>query len=764
MERIGVFLLPVRRRLLVVIVGWLCGIYAAQLAALPMGVAVMVCALLGAAAVISCLQHRSALLYCVLLSVLAGNAYAGMQLGQKDFPTAYGVHIEGSVCAIESGYRVMLRDVTADGVKLTRRAVVTLMTGEEETRTEAMVGQRIIGTGRLFAQEEARNPGASNARIRALSEGYELSGYILPGWTAEGKRMFSLREWIRGLRTSLLEAMERVFGEHAPFFQAVMLGERDELDADLVEAMQLTGTVHILTVSGLHMTIIAGAASWLLRHTGLSRWACLAAEALLLSFFTALTGGAAGTLRAMCMALMRTLARCCGRSYDSLTALAVSAAVITLANPVQALTVSFQMSYFIVLGIVLLSRNADRLMRGVPDAPLLREAASGIWIGFTAQLAAVPINLVYYGFLPVLGLPMNLLTSACVPVMMLAGWILLPIGVLVPELCVIPAQCIGQAAALFERLCLSVGALRYAILRLPAPHALTLVLLIASAALISRRIRFGRGNAVCAAAVVGLFAALYMPRFDPAPRYVQLDVGQGDCAVLRSGRHAVLMDVGPAYCYDALRYLRHEGLFVDAVILSHLDEDHAGALSTLIRSEISVPSVVIAEGALRDADSAVVTDALALAESKGISLRAVDAGDRLSLSWLQAEVLSPPPGIEGSNERSLLLHAQIAGKHILMTGDLPAECEPEVLPDCDILKVAHHGSKNATSAALLAMTSPECAVISVGAGNAYGHPSPRVLDDLAAVDAHVYRTDQSGCITLWLDEDIRAQTYIHAVE
>ncbi|MFR5787042.1 MAG: MBL fold metallo-hydrolase [Christensenellales bacterium] len=68
----------------------------------------------------------------------------------------------------------------------------------------------------------------------------------------------------------------------------------------------------------------------------------------------------------------------------------------------------------------------------------------------------------------------------------------------------------------------------------------------------------------------------YLPRFAPDARYVQLDVGQGDAAVLRHGRQATLVDVGPAGCYDVLRYLRHEGLYVDALILSHLDEDHAG--------------------------------------------------------------------------------------------------------------------------------------------------------------------------------------------
>ena len=89
---------------------------------------------------------------------------------------------------------------------------------------------------------------------------------------------------------------------------------------------------------------------------------------------------------------------------------------------------------------------------------------------------------------------------------------------------------------------------------------------------------------------------------------------------------------------------------------------------------------------------------------------------------------------------------------LLTLGDLPADCEMEAIPDCDILKVSHHGSKYATSTALIGAASPQVALISVGR-NSYGHPSERVLGDLAAVGAQVLRTDQCGCITVRAGED-----------
>ena len=89
----------------------------------------------------------------------------------------------------------------------------------------------------------------------------------------------------------------------------------------------------------------------------------------------------------------------------------------------------------------------------------------------------------------------------------------------------------------------------------------------------------------------------------------------------------------------------------------------------------------------------------------------------------------------------------------MLAGDLPAHAEPETVPACDVLKVAHHGSRQATSDAFLGKTVPRLAVISVGADNRYGHPGERVLEALRAVGSRVLRTDESGCITLWLGGD-----------
>ena len=138
---------------------------------------------------------------------------------------------------------------------------------------------------------------------------------------------------------------------------------------------------------------------------------------------------------------------------------------------------------------------------------------------------------------------------------------------------------------------------------------------------------------------------------------------------------------------------------------------------------------------------------MALARGMVVRIEQVQAGDVIEAAGFALRVLSPDGTLVGSNERSLALYSEVGGMTLLTLGDLPATCEMEELPDCDILKVAHHGSRYATSDALIAAATPAVAIISVGS-NSYGHPSERVLSDLAAVGAQVLRTDECGCITV----------------
>lgn len=696
----------------------------------------------------------------LIFMLLLGSLRAGAALRLRDAPTAPGVMLRGRIVRILKPYRVMLADATADGAPTARPVVVTLMQEDGIAREEPKVGQEIRGRGRLFAPEEPRNIGGVNRRIQAICSGYELSGYVLPGWTAEGKAVFSLREGFRRLRLGLVRRAEGLFGAQAALFCGVMLGERTGLSEELAASMRLTGTAHILTVSGLHLSMAAGLFSRFLRRLPMRRRTRFAVLSAFLLGFTGLTGAAPGTVRACIMAMMREYAVVRGRRYEPLTALACAALLMTLAVPLWALHASFQFSFFVVLGIQLFSRGMEsRVSRRVPAG--LHRLVGAARLCLSAQTAALPMQLWLYGYVPLLALPMNLLSGLFTPVMLLGGWFAVLLSLILPQAGGLCARLLAMAAVGFERLSLWAAGLPFAIVRLPAPHGGGVLLFGAAMLLLSSRIRFGRWKRQTLALVLGLLLGGYALRFDPRPRYVQLDVGQGDAALWRCGRRAVLMDVGPADSYELLRYLRHEGLYVEQVLLSHLDEDHAGALDTLLASEVRIPGVATAAGALQDVRSGAVQAALARMRERGMELTALQRGERMEAGRAVIEVLAPQGTGDAGNDGSLLLYMKLADVTFLLTGDLTQAGEPADVPRCDVLKVAHHGSRYATSDAFIAQAAPGLALISVGAGNRYGHPGERVTAALEAAGAQVLRTDETGGVTLWLEDGAcRVDTFL----
>lgn len=746
------FLWPVRRTLTAVTLAYLTGILFAMIMVFPKGIFALLSTLSLALVWIRLRRRKSVLFFILLFAFFLGNVYAGYELHHRDLPTKPGVQLDGIISRIEKPYRVYLKDVHIDGKPsaYARDVVVTLM--REEDGEEALhphVGQRVSGTGRLFAPDEKRNPGGVDWRIQSICKGYELSGYILPGWSGQGEAVFSLRECMRGLRSMINERIELLFGTQAPLFQGIMLGDKSALDDEITAAMRLTGTAHILTVSGMHLSMIAGMISAVLSRFPIGRKGKVVILGVIIILFTGITGMAAGSIRACIMVMLREAAKLRGRRYEPLTALSVAALCITLVQPLYLFHASFQFSFFVVLCIQLFagvfgSFTARRLKLNGRAMRLNNLLA----VSLSAQLGSIPMQLMLYGYVPLLSLPMNLLCAMLMPLLLLGGWTASALSLISMDAGRALAFVLARAASGFESGSLFVASLRGAICRLPAPNGITMLLVFVLALLLSSRIRLGARRKTASLMVLVAVLVGYALRLDPQPRYVQLDVGQGDAALFRRGNRTVLVDVGPADSYEMLRYLRHEGLHVEAVILSHLDVDHAGALGVLLASEVDIPQVIMAEGADQQEVTPEVCAALNLLDSSHIPVHKVSRGDRIDGNGISFDVLAPDDAVWGSNECSLLLYADMEELSFLLAGDLPISSEPERVPQADILKVAHHGSRNSTSDEFARMAKPELAIISVGADNRYGHPHARVLDALE--DAQVLRTDLCGCITVRL--------------
>ncbi len=259
---------------------------------------------------------------------------------------------------------------------------------------------------------------------------------------------------------------------------------------------------------------------------------------------------------------------------------------------------------------------------------------------------------------------------------------------------------------------------------------------------------------------------------------VMIDVGQGDAILLRDGPHAALVDGGGWRYGDLggrvlLPVLARLGVRrLDAVIVSHPDRDHCGGLVD-IAGYLAVGEVVSAPGI---GDSRCGRDLARLARvDRAVVRREVGRGAVLSVGRWRLRSLHPAPVPNGAagdgrgrpsargsdNDRSLVLRAEAFGRRLLLTGDIESRTERtlvrtmgEALP-CDLLKVAHHGSKTSTTGPFLAAAAPRVALISAGAKNPYGHPAGVVLDRLAARGVRIVRTDRDGMVEVSIGSDGR---------
>ena len=262
-------------------------------------------------------------------------------------------------------------------------------------------------------------------------------------------------------------------------------------------------------------------------------------------------------------------------------------------------------------------------------------------------------------------------------------------------------------------------------------------------------------------AVLALGGAAISPTATPSPTTEVLtvhfiDVGQGDAILIDRGDTDILVDGGPTSA-NVLAYLRGQAIGdIDLLVATHPHADHIGGLADVLAQY--VVSEVWVNG--DTATSQTYQSFAAAVADEGAPVREVTRGHTTQMNGLEIAVLNPTSQLTGDlNGDSVVFRLTCGGVSVLLTGDATSNSEASMLADSglgldsDVLKVGHHGSSTSTSAAFLAAVSPTDAVISVGAGNTYGHPTQETLGRLAAAGATVFRTDLNGTVVLTSDCD-----------
>jgi competence protein ComEC len=595
--------------------------------------------------------------------------------------------------------------------------------------------------------------------------------------------MGSLRRWLlTGLNAHVPEPEAALGG-------GILLGARAGIAPEVNEAFARAGLTHVVAISGWNIAIVAAMASAasrpLTRLRG-GRHAAVLVAGSAVGAYVLLTGASPSVVRAALMAGGLVLARLGGSRAHALSGLLLAVLLMLFAAPPVLWDVGFQLSALATAGLIWFAAPLEAWLRRWPA--LVREPVA---LTLAAQLTTLPVILLNFERLSLVAPFANVAVVPLVPLVMLCSAAAAVVGgadaaLHVPLAGDLAAWASGGAAWLYLRLMILAGQAAawppFAAVELVAPPWLAGIWY---PALLLARNRIGAatdtssgvatlpdGLASFAGAAVrpirmvsgtilmlGLLTVMTRP--DGRLELVMLDVGQGDAILIRAPSGATALIDGGGDPDLTMRRLGEVLPFwqrrLDVAVLTHPHEDHvAGLVAALERFSVRL---ILDSG--REYHNPTYPRFLDAARREpGARLVDVRAGDRVPLGGdttltflFPSEADAAAALLDGDiNNASAVAMLESGGFRALLTGDAEAPVETLLLErgllgPIDVLKVGHHGSDSSTTDALLAITRPRLALISLGADNEYGHPHPATLARLVGVPGLVvHRTDQEGTV------------------
>ncbi len=631
---------------------------------------------------------------------------------------------------------------------------IRVFTKEKE---KVPVGAVLWVSGKLEPVQEPRNPGEFHSpRYYACDH---IWYFLKEGVIQKKSRTYwNLGEQLAVFRERMSALLTEGAKEGAPVFQAMVLGDRSQLLEETKDQYQMGGIVHILAISGLHISLLGMGLFQLLNKTGMGLVPAGLLSLTLLFLYGMMTGGSVSAMRAVTMFLLSVGARLLGRCYDMVTALALSAIFLLLDAPANLLGSSFWLSFGAVLGIGVISPIFLEILGGKG------KVTRGLVNSLGVQLVTLPAVLYSYGEISVAGIFLNLFVLPTVGVVLLSGVCGCLLGLVFPGVAAL-AFLPGRALLwIYQFLCVLAGKFSFCtwVAGQPALWQMAGYLLFLGAALWMGKMGTRYGKVFF---VTLLITGILVIGFRPGGIFsiTCLDVGQGDGIVMETpGRHHLLIDGGSSnkskLCrYQLLPYLKSQGIrCLDGVFISHTDEDHISGVRELLHqienglTAIEIKLLVLPE--LKEKPKAY-QELEQLAKNAGVPVETAVRGDSFLLDGVRLLVLSPKEGSPGKdvNEEAMVFLAEYQDFSGLFTGDIGEETEKELLPfleNVDFLKVGHHGSGYSSCEEFLERIAPDLAVISCSVSNRYGHPSKETVERLKAAGAQVEFTMKNGAICI----------------
>jgi competence protein ComEC len=712
----------------------------------------------------------------VFIVVIVVGMWKGSRYSSK---RAYGDGIEAGETITVTG--------NIESVSETTSGVAVILTGNTsnvgkirvlmEDTASLQLGAKVAVTGTVKAMENGRNPGNFNSKsyYQALGIFLQISDVTKLELVKEAN---GFKQWLQSIRSSWQNRLEQGCAGDAQaygVFLSVLTGDRTELESEVKTLFSLASISHLLSISGMHISIIGMGLYRLLRRLfcrGISGVSALGVTIL----FGIMTGNGVATIRAIVMLWLMLWADWRGRGYDGLTALSIAIMWMLIENPGYCMASGFLLSVAAVAGVFFIT---PLLMKWNQGHGMVTKIWQLVSVSIGATLGTLPIQLYCYYKVAVYGVLINLIVVPFMSTVLLSGlvcclspwlnsillipgrWIIAGYIWICKQTVKLPGAvwCVGQPKLWQIAVYYTIGAITILLIRY----------------LGKRKSR--KDRKIMPAGFILMLVVLFL-RFSSDCEITMVDIGQGDSIVIRSGSQVITIDGGSSSVSDVGTYrmepyLQSQGIdTIDCAVITHLDSDHYNGITELIEEDYGITIKRLALSPYVKEDEGY-EELEALAEAHKIPIVWLSAGDKITAGNLTLQVLYPGVNMEidDSNARSIVLLADYKNGmwRGLFTGDLELQGEETFLETAtvgmvDFLKVGHHGSKNATSEALLDMLKPQVAWISAGINNLYGHPHADTINRLQTYGCKIFGTYDCGALTVKLDETIKYSGYLGLTE
>lgn len=630
-----------------------------------------------------------------------------------------------------------------------------------------LIGNKIAVIGKISKFLEPTNPGQFNEqwhyKIQDISYRMKADHILITN------HRYSKYHLLLNLMKQKFQAIYQTIlpKKQSGTIIAMLLGGKEFLDDEIRELYSENGISHILAISGLHISLLGISVYYLFKKCKISLILATVLSILFVISYGVFTDFSVSTNRAVVMFVLLLLAGILGKTYDMPSAIALSAFLILLQNPLQLFSVGFLLSFGAVLGIVVIFPSLKMLFQ------TKQKRLDGLLASVSVQIFTLPILMMTFYQIPSYSVVINLLILPCLTLLILSSLIAGIVGVFSSKLGVFLIGGSSYILKLYEWIC-RVGS------RLPLnqyttgkPDYMRILLYLVCVSFFvwgCRKYKKKRMLMVLAASIL----LLIVPEKNPGLEVTMLDVGQGDGIVLETDHNTTYLidggssDVGRVGTYRITPFLLSKGIdHIDYAIITHADQDHISGLQELMAgNKIEIKNLVIPDiiSIGEDPHKSLID----LAYQNEITVYYMKAGDQIEDGKLKLTCLHPPNGYRNTsrNAYSTVLSLSYGEFNMLLTGDLEQEGEqlvleqlyaavtqndPKYAVDYDVLKVAHHGSRNSTSKEFLYIVKPEYSLISCGKNNRYGHPHEELLERLDGIGSEVILTYESGAITIKTD-------------